>query len=77
MNKYLYYVNNKPVTKKEMTDKLKKFCYRVVDTQYCGMIGIDTVELDEKKFNKYLRHICDPSYVCITIVDTTFSRRRS
>lgn len=76
MNKYQYYVNNEPVTKKEMVKRLKECCYKVVDTMQVGLIGIDTVEFDEKKFNRSLRHICDPSYVCVIIGLTTFSRRK-
>lgn len=76
MNKYQYYVNGKPVTKKEMIERLKECCYKVVDTMQVGLIGIDTVEFDEKKFNRSLRHICDPSYLFVAIDSTTFSRKK-
>lgn len=76
MNKYQYYVNGKPVTKKEMIERLKEYCYKVVDTMQVGLIGIDTVEFDEKKFNRSLRHICDPSYLFVAIDSTTFSRKK-
>ena len=76
MNKYQYYVNGKPVTKKEMVKQLEQCCYRVTNTMQVGLIGMDTVELDEKKFNRCLRHICDPSYMCVIIGSTTFSRKK-
>ena len=53
MNKYQYYVNGNPVTKKEMVKRLKECCYKVTDTMQVGLIGIDTVEFDEKKFNTF------------------------
>ena len=31
---------------------------------------------DEKKFNRSLRHICDPSYLFVAIDSTTFSRKK-
>ena len=76
MNKYQYYVNGKPVAKKEMIKRLKECCYKVIDTMQVGLIGIDTVEFDEKKFNRSLRHICDPSYLFVAIDSTTFSRKK-
>lgn len=76
MNKYQYYVNENPVTKKEMVERLKECCYKVTDTMQVGLIGIDTVEFDEKKFNRSLRHICDPSYLFVAIDSTTFSRKK-
>ena len=76
MNKYQYYVNGKPVTKKEMVKRLKECCYKVTDTMQVGLIGINTVEFDEKKFNRSLRHICNPSYLFVAIDSTTFSRKK-
>lgn len=76
MNKYQYYVNGNPVTKKEMVVRLKECCYKVTDTMQVGLIGIDMVEFDEKKFNRSLRHICNPSYLFVAIDSTTFSRKK-
>lgn len=76
MNKYQYYVNGKPVTKKEMVKRLKECCYKVTDTMQVGLIGIDTVEFDRKKFNINLRHICDSLYTCVIVGSTIFSRRK-
>lgn len=76
MNKYQYYVNGEPVTKKEMVKRLKECCYKVTDTMQVGLIGIDTVEFDEKKFNRSLRHICDPSYAFVAIGSTSFYRKK-
>ena len=76
MNKYQYYVNGNPVTKKEMVKRLKECCYKVTDTMQVGLIGIDMVEFDEKKFNRSLRHIYDPSYLFVAIDSTTFSRKK-
>lgn len=76
MNKYQYYVNNKPVTKKEMVKQLEQCCYRVTNTMQVGLIGVDMVELDKKKFNLNLRLICNPLYTCVIVGSTTFSRRK-
>ncbi len=76
MNKYQYYVNDKPVSKKELVKRLRECCYRVADTIQVGLIGIDMVEVDEKEFNRCLRHICDPSYACVIIDQTSFSRKK-
>ncbi len=57
MNKYQYYVNGNPVSRKEMMIQLKEKCYKIIHTEYIGDIGIDTTETDEKKFNSYMRKI--------------------
>ena len=57
MNKYQYYVNGNPVSRKEMMVELKNKCYKIVHTEYIGDIGIDTTETDEKKFNSFMRKI--------------------
>ena len=54
MNKYQYYVNGKPVSRKEMMSQLKDKCYKIIHTEYIGDIGINTIETDEKKFNSYM-----------------------
>lgn len=76
MNKYQYYVNGEPVTKKEMVKRLKECCYKVTDTMQVGLIGVDMTEFDEKKFNRSLRHICDPSYAFVAIGSTSFHRKK-
>ena len=57
MNKYQYYVNVNPVSRKEMMTELKNKCYKILHTEYIGDIGIDTTETDEKKFNSFMRKI--------------------
>lgn len=57
MNKYQYYVNGKPVTRKEMMVELKNKCYKIIRTEYIGDIVINTTETDEKKFNSFMRKI--------------------
>ena len=57
MNKYQYYVNENPVSRKEMMAALKNKCYKIISTEYIGDIGIDTTETDEKKFNSFMRKI--------------------
>ena len=57
MNKYQYYVNGKPVTRKEMMVELKNKCYKIIRTEYIGDIGINTTETSEKKFNGYMRRV--------------------
>ena len=76
MNKYQYYVNEKPVTKKEMIKQLEKCCYKVVNTIQEGMIGIDIVEIDDKKLNKHLHSICDPRSLGVIIGQTHFYRKK-
>lgn len=36
MNKYQYYVNENPVSRKEMMVELKNKCYKIVHTEYIG-----------------------------------------
>ena len=57
MNKYQYYVNGNPVSRKDMMAALKNKCYKIISTEYIGDIGIDTTETDEKKFNSFMRKI--------------------
>lgn len=73
MNKYQYYVNGKPVTRKEMVIELKNKCYRIICTEYIGGIGIDITETDEKKFNSLMRKI-EKGYI-ILIDNKTFRRK--
>jgi hypothetical protein len=73
MNKYQYYVNGKPVTRKEMVIELKNKCYRTIRTEYIGGIGIDITETDEKKFNSLMRKI-EKGYI-ILIDNKTFRRK--
>ena len=49
MNKYQYYVNGNPVSRKEMMAELKNKCYKILHTEYIGGIGINTIETDEKE----------------------------
>ena len=76
MNKYQYYVNDKPVSRKELVEKLEKCCYKVTYTIQEGMIGIDIVEVDDKKLNKHLRSICDPRCLGVIIGQTHFRRKK-
>lgn len=74
MNKYQYYVNGKPVTRKEMMAQLKNKCYKIISTEYIGDIGIDTTETDEKKFNSFMRKIEQGHIVLID--NKTFRRKK-
>ena len=74
MNKYRYYVNGKPVTRKEMMVELKNKCYKIIRTEYIGDIGIDTTETDEKKFNSFMRKI-EKGHI-ILIDNKTFRRKK-
>lgn len=76
MNKYQYYVDDKPVSKKELVEKLEACCYKVTYTIQAGMIGIDIVEVDDKKLNKHLRSICDPKSLGVIIGQTHFRRKK-
>ena len=76
MNKYQYYVDDKPVSRKELVEKLEKCCYKVTYTIQEGMIGIDIVEIDDKKLNKHLRSICDPRSLGVIIGQTHFCRKK-
>ena len=42
MNKYQYYVNGNPVSRKDMMAALKNKCYKIISTEYIGDIGINT-----------------------------------
>lgn len=74
MNKYQYYVNGKPVTRKEMMVELKNKCYKIIRTKYIGDIGINTTETDEKKFNSFMRKIGKGHIVLID--NKTFRRKK-
>lgn len=63
--KYNYFVNGKVMPRKEFMDKLKMDCLKVVRTDYCGDIGIDLCEYDEKKFNHYMRAVGNYAFVVI------------
>ena len=76
MNKYQYYVDDKPVSRKELVEKLEKCCYKVTYTIQEGMIGIDIVEVDDKKLNKHLRSIYDPRSLGVIIGQTHFRRKK-
>lgn len=73
--KYEYFVNNEKLTRKDFLSKLKNCCYRVVDTQMVGLIGVDFTEFDEKKFNRELRAINNGVIVCFCDAQKTFSRK--
>lgn len=55
--KYNYFVNGKIMSRKEFMDELKMDSQRVVRTDYCGDIGINLCEFDQKKFNHYMYEI--------------------
>lgn len=73
MNKYQYYVNEKPVTRKEMMVELKNKCYKIIRTEYISDIGINTTETDEKKFNSFMRKI-EKGHI-VLIDNKTFRRK--
>lgn len=54
---YGYYINGIEMSRKEFMDKLKMDSQRVVRTDYCGDIGINLCEFDQKKFNHYMYEI--------------------
>ena len=74
MNKYKYYVNVNPVSRKWMMTELKNKCYKIISTEYIGEIGIDTTEADEKKFNSFMRKI-EKGHI-VLIDNTTFRRKK-
>ena len=74
MNKYQYYVNGKPVSRKEMMSQLKDTCYKIIHTEHIGDIGINTIETDEKKFNSYMRKV-DKGHI-VLMSGKTFRRKR-
>ena len=74
MNKYQYYVNGNPVSRKEMMVELKNKCYKIVHTEYIGDIGIDTTETDEKKFNSFMKKI-EKGHI-VLIGNKTFRRKK-
>lgn len=74
MNKYQYYVNGKPVTRKEMMVELKNKCYKIIRTEYIGDIGINTTETDEKKFNIFMRKT-EKGHI-VLIDNKTFRRKK-
>lgn len=74
MNKYQYYVNGNPVSRKEMMTELKNKCYKILHTEYIGDIGIDTTETDEKKFNSFMRKI-EKGHI-VLIGKKTFRRKK-
>lgn len=74
MNKYQYYVNENPVSRKEMMAALKNKCYKIISTEYIGDIGIDITETDEKKFNIFMRKI-EKGHI-ILIGNKTFRRKK-
>lgn len=74
MNKYQYYVNGKPVSRKEMMSQLKDKCYKIIHTEYIGDIGINTIETDEKKFNSYMRKV-EKGHI-VLMGGKTFRRKR-
>ena len=74
MNKYKYYVNGNPVSRKDMKAALKNKCYKIISTEYIGDIGIDTTETDEKKFNSFMRKI-EKGHI-VLIGNNTFRRKK-
>lgn len=74
MNKYQYYVNGNPVSRKEMMSQLKDKCYKIIHTEYIGDFGINTTETDEKKFNGYMRKV-EKGHI-VLIDNKTFRRKK-
>lgn len=54
---YIYYFNHQEVSRKELLEKLKQDCQKVVSTDYVGSIGIDLMDLDEKAYKENIREI--------------------
>ena len=74
MDKYQYYVNGNPVSRKKIMTELKNKCYKILHTEYIGDIGIDTTETDEKKFNSFMRKI-EKGHI-VLIGNNTFRRKK-
>ena len=74
MNKYQYYVNGNPVSRKWMMTELKNKWYKILHTEYIGDIGINTIETDEKKFNSFMRKI--ENWHIVLIDNKTFRRKK-
>ena len=57
-NKYGYFVDNVKVKRNEFFKQLKKYSQtaRRIDT-IAGWCGVDILEFDEKKYNRYVRDI--------------------
>lgn len=71
--KYNYFVNGELMPRKEFADKLKRHCNKVIRTDWCGDIGIDLCEFDEKKFNHYMRAV--NNYAAVIIGNDVFNRK--
>ena len=55
--KFRYLVDNKEMKRKDFENELKRYCQKVVRTDYCGCIGIDVCDVDESYFNRCMRDI--------------------
>ena len=55
--KYKYFVNDVEMSKKDFENELKLYCQKVVHTSYCGCIGVDFCEFDNKQFNSCMKDI--------------------
>lgn len=75
--KFDYFVNKNKMSRKEFIEELKQCCYKVVDTDMIGCIGIDFCEFDEKLFNKEMRAINQGITVIFFDNNKTFERKEA
>lgn len=54
---YTYYFNKQEISRKELLEKLKQDCQKVISTEYAGSIGIDLMGLDKSRYNQCIRDI--------------------
>lgn len=73
--KYNYFVNGKMMSRKDFMDKLKMDCQKVKRTDWCGDIGIDLCEFDEKKFNHYMYAV--NNYMFVVIGNNVYRRKEA
>ena len=73
--KFSYFVNGNELPRKDFMEELKKCCYKVVDTDMVGCIGIDFYEFDEKLFNKEVRALNQGVIVMFYDCNKTFERK--
>jgi hypothetical protein len=54
---YTYYFNKQEISRKELLEKLKQDCQKVISIEYAGSIGIDLMDLDKPRYNQCIRDI--------------------
>lgn len=65
MNKYQYFVNGDPISRKEFVNKLQECCQKWISTTETPLGGIDIMEPDDKLFKKKLRDIENGAVIII------------